>query len=77
VPQEPFLFSGTIRSNIAYGRPDATDLDIERAARAVGAHDSYGGWPTATTPSVSEPAVRCRPASANCCAWRERSSSTR
>ncbi len=39
VPQEPFLFSGTIRSNIAYGRPDATDLEIERAARAVGAHD--------------------------------------
>jgi ATP-binding cassette subfamily B protein len=39
VPQEPFLFSGTIRSNIAYGRPEATDLEIERAARAVGAHD--------------------------------------
>jgi ATP-binding cassette subfamily B protein len=36
VPQEPFLFSGTIRSNIAYGRPDASDLEIERAARAVG-----------------------------------------
>ena len=39
VPQEPFLFSGTIRSNIAYGRPGATDLEVERAARAVGAHD--------------------------------------
>ena len=39
VPQEPFLFSGTIRSNIAYGRPHATDIEIERAARAVGAHD--------------------------------------
>jgi ATP-binding cassette subfamily B protein len=39
VPQEPFLFSGTIRSNIAYGRPEATDLEIERAARAVGAHE--------------------------------------
>jgi ABC-type multidrug transport system fused ATPase/permease subunit len=39
VPQEPFLFSGTIRSNIAYGRPDASDLEVERAARAVGAHD--------------------------------------
>jgi len=38
VPQEPFLFSGTIRSNIAYGKPDATDLDVERAARSVGAH---------------------------------------
>lgn len=39
VPQEAFLFSGTVRSNIAYGRPDASDLEIERAARAVGAHD--------------------------------------
>jgi ATP-binding cassette subfamily B protein len=39
VPQEPFLFSGTIRSNIAYGRPEATDIEVERAARAVGAHD--------------------------------------
>jgi ABC-type multidrug transport system fused ATPase/permease subunit len=39
VPQEPFLFSGTIRSNIAYGKPDASDLLVERAARAVGAHE--------------------------------------
>ena len=39
VPQEPFLFSGTIRDNIAYGRPDASDAEVERAARAVGAHE--------------------------------------
>jgi ATP-binding cassette subfamily B protein len=39
VPQEAFLFSGTVRSNIAYGRPEATDLEVERAARAVGAHE--------------------------------------
>jgi ATP-binding cassette subfamily B protein len=39
VPQEPFLFSGTIRDNIAYGRPEASDAEVERAARAVGAHD--------------------------------------
>ena len=39
VPQEAFLFSGSIRDNIAYGRQDATDADIEAAARAVGAHD--------------------------------------
>jgi ATP-binding cassette subfamily B protein len=38
VPQESFLFSGTLRSNIAYGRPDASDEDVERAARSVGAH---------------------------------------
>jgi ATP-binding cassette subfamily B protein len=39
VPQEAFLFSGTIRDNIAYGRRDATDAEVEAAARAVGAHD--------------------------------------
>ncbi len=38
VPQEAFLFSGTIRDNIAYGRPDASDARVEAAARAVGAH---------------------------------------
>ena len=37
VPQEPFLFSGTIRDNIAYGRPEASDMEVEAAARAVGA----------------------------------------
>ncbi|GAC1599940.1 MAG: ABC transporter ATP-binding protein [Acidimicrobiales bacterium] len=39
VPQEAFLFSGTIRDNIAYGRPEASDAEVEAAARAVGAHD--------------------------------------
>jgi ATP-binding cassette subfamily B protein len=39
VLQEPFLFSGTIRDNITYGREDCTDEDIITAARAVGAHD--------------------------------------
>ncbi len=39
VPQEAFLFSGTIRDNIAYGRPEATDAEVEGAARAVGAHE--------------------------------------
>ena len=39
VPQEAFLFSGTIRDNIAYGRADADDARVEAAARAVGAHD--------------------------------------
>ncbi|MGI8776641.1 MAG: ABC transporter ATP-binding protein [Acidimicrobiales bacterium] len=47
VPQEPFLFSGSLRDNIAYGRPEATDADVEAAARAVGAHDfiaAAGGY---------------------------------
>lgn len=37
--QDNFLFSGTIRDNIRYGRLDATDEEIEAAARAVNAHD--------------------------------------
>jgi len=45
VPQEPFLFTGTIRDNIAYGRPDATDAAVEAAARAVGAHDVVAALP--------------------------------
>ena len=39
VPQEAFLFSGTIRDNLAFGRPEATEAEVEEAARAVGAHD--------------------------------------
>lgn len=39
VPQEAFLFTGTIRDNIAFARPDATDAEVEAAARATGAHD--------------------------------------
>ena len=38
VLQDPFLFSGTIRSNIAYGKPNASDTDIINAAKASGAH---------------------------------------
>jgi ABC-type multidrug transport system ATPase subunit len=38
VSQEPFLFSGTIRENIRYNRAEASDEEIERAGRAVGAH---------------------------------------
>jgi ABC-type multidrug transport system fused ATPase/permease subunit len=38
VPQEAFLFSGTVRENISFGRPEASDSEIVAAARAVGAH---------------------------------------
>jgi ATP-binding cassette subfamily B multidrug efflux pump len=39
VPQEPFLFTGTIADNIRYGRLDADDEAVEAAARLAGAHD--------------------------------------
>jgi len=43
VPQEPHLFIGTVRDNIAYGRPEAADSEVEAAARAVGALDAIAG----------------------------------
>lgn len=39
VSQEPNLFEGTIRENILFGRPGATDEEVEEAARAANAHD--------------------------------------
>lgn len=45
VPQEPFLFAGTIRDNIAFGRSDATDAEVEAVARATGAHDLIATLP--------------------------------
>ncbi|MFF0447457.1 ABC transporter ATP-binding protein [Streptomyces sp. NPDC004609] len=39
VPQEAYLFEGTVRDAIAYGRPGASDAEVEAAARAVGAHE--------------------------------------
>ncbi|GAA5030911.1 ABC transporter ATP-binding protein [Streptomyces siamensis] len=45
VTQEAFLFSGTVAENIAIGRPDAGREDIERAAKAIGAHDFITALP--------------------------------
>ncbi|MBD0744825.1 ABC transporter ATP-binding protein [Streptomyces sp. CBMA152] len=45
VTQEAFLFSGTVADNIAIGRPDATREEIERAAKAIGAHDFIARLP--------------------------------
>ncbi|MCQ0023591.1 ABC transporter ATP-binding protein/permease [Streptomyces somaliensis DSM 40738] len=45
VTQEAFLFSGTVAENIAIGRPDATREEIERAAKAIGAHDFITALP--------------------------------
>jgi ATP-binding cassette, subfamily B, bacterial len=54
VPQEAFLFSGTIRDNISYGRENATDAEVESAARAVGAHDFIASLPGGYLQWVSE-----------------------
>jgi len=45
VTQEAFLFSGTVAENISIGRPDATREEIERAAKALGAHDFISALP--------------------------------
>jgi ATP-binding cassette subfamily B protein len=54
VPQEPYLFSGTVADAIAYGRPDATDAEVEAAARAVGAHDMIEMLPAGYDQPVGE-----------------------
>jgi ATP-binding cassette subfamily B protein len=54
VPQESFLFTGTVRDNIAYGRPGATDAEVEAAARAVGAHDLVASLPDGYLHEITE-----------------------
>ena len=65
VPQEAFLFSGTIRENISFGRPDASDEDIRAAARAVGRIRSSSSSTTATTPRSASAASSSRRGSAS------------
>ena len=45
IAQDPFLFSATVRENLAFGRPDATDEDVERAARLAQAHEFIAELP--------------------------------
>jgi ABC-type multidrug transport system fused ATPase/permease subunit len=54
VPQEAFLFSGTIADNIAFGRPEADEAQIEAATRAVGAWDFVAGLPDGLQTEVGE-----------------------
>ncbi|GAB2893483.1 ABC transporter ATP-binding protein [Streptomyces mayteni] len=54
VPQEPYLFPGPLRDAIAYGRPDATDAEVEAAARAVGAHAMIAALPGGYRHRVAE-----------------------
>jgi len=54
VPQEAFLFAGTVRDAIAYGRPEASDAEVLAAARAVGAVDMINRLPGGFGHEVSE-----------------------
>jgi ABC-type multidrug transport system fused ATPase/permease subunit len=54
VPQEGFLFSGTIRDNIAFGRPSASDDEVVEAARAVGADEFIAALPAGYDTEVGE-----------------------
>jgi ATP-binding cassette subfamily B protein len=57
VLQESTLFSGTIRENIAYGRSNATEEEVEEAAKAAQAHDFIIGFPDGYTTIVGERGV--------------------
>ncbi len=57
VPQEPMLFAGTIRENLLYGHPDATDDEIIEAARRAHAHEFVSEFPQAYHQAVGERGV--------------------
>ncbi len=54
VPQEPILFGGTVRANIAYGKPEAGREEVEAAARAANAHDFIEALPQGYETPVGE-----------------------
>ncbi|EID55308.1 ABC transporter ATP-binding protein [Saccharomonospora xinjiangensis] len=54
VPQEAHLFSGTVADNVRYGRPGATDAEVEAAVRAVGALDAIAALPHGFRQQVGE-----------------------
>ncbi|HEV2935288.1 MAG TPA: ATP-binding cassette domain-containing protein, partial [Streptosporangiaceae bacterium] len=54
VPQESYLFAGTVRDSIAYARPEASNAEVQAAARAVGAHDMITGLSGGYDHAVSE-----------------------
>ena len=58
VPQEGFLFSGTVRDNLAFGRLDATEADLRDAARAVGADEFIMELPQGYDTQVGERGIQ-------------------
>ena len=57
VPQEPFLFAGTIRDNIAFARPDAADAEVEEAVPRVGLSELIDRLPDGLDAAVHERGV--------------------
>ncbi|APX90339.1 ABC transporter [Brevirhabdus pacifica] len=57
VPQDPVIFAATARENIRFGRPDATDAQVEAAARAAAAHDFLAALPDGYDTYVGERGV--------------------
>jgi ABC-type multidrug transport system fused ATPase/permease subunit len=57
VPQDPFLFSGTIADNVRFGRPDAPDSAVEEAARLANAHEFITALPDAYDTEIMEGGV--------------------
>ncbi|HWC47938.1 MAG TPA: ABC transporter ATP-binding protein [Solirubrobacterales bacterium] len=58
VPQEGFLFSGSVRENVAFGRPDASEEEIEAAIAAVGATDFVAKLPQGLNTEVGERGIQ-------------------
>ncbi|CAL8467005.1 g6541 [Coccomyxa elongata] len=58
VSQEPTLFATTIRANIAYGKPDATDAEIEAAAASANAHNFIAALPNGYDTHIGEKGVQ-------------------
>ena len=58
VPQEPLLFHRSVRENIAYGRPDAADTEIEEAAKKAGAYDFIVGLKDGFDTMVGERGIK-------------------
>jgi ABC-type multidrug transport system fused ATPase/permease subunit len=58
VSQEPFLFNGTVRENILYGKLDATEAELQDAARAANCHEFIGRLPDGYDSHVGERGVK-------------------
>ena len=54
VPQEPFLFNGSIKENVIFARPDANEKDIEKACDAVGLTDLISRLPNGVDSAIHE-----------------------